>query len=123
MIGLLDWVGPFFLIIVLVGIFLFRSYSRTRSDRERRRQSIKTSAKILEVGHSRASEKNNDIVVDLTLEITAPDGIAHQSKVRWRVEPASAFKVQAGNNLAIKIDPKNPELIYSAEKGIQDMNH
>jgi len=61
--------------------------------------------------------------VDMTLEITPSNGVPYQLQVRWRVKPASASKIQVGGSLAIKIDQNNPQLIYSAEKGIQDMNH
>ena len=123
MIGLLDWVGPILVIIFLVGLFFFGFYLIAQADRKRRKQAVKASAQIVQVGHSRSSEKYGDIVVDLSLEITPPNGVPYQSKVKWRVKPASASKVQVGSSLAIKIDPKNPQSIYSAEKGIDDMNH
>ena len=109
--------------IVIVGLFLFRSYTVTQADQKRRKQAVKASAQITQVGHSRSSEKYGDIVVDLTLEITPPSGAPYQLNVRWRVKPASTSKIQVGSKLAVKIDPNNPQMVYSAEKGIQDMNH
>ena len=123
MIGLLDWVGPLLVIAVITGLFLYRSYVVAEADRKRRKGAVRASAQIIQVGHSRSSEKYGDIVVDMVLEITPPKGTPYQLNVRWRVKPASASKVQVGSSLAIKIDANNPQSIYSAEKGIQDMNH
>ena len=118
MIGLLDWVGPVFLIFMLVGIFLFRSYRVTQADRKRRKQAVKASAipasaKVLRVGDSDFSSGGID--VELTFEVTPPNGVPYQVTNNWSVEPLSISKVQPGSVLAVKIDAKNPKIIYSAE--------
>ncbi len=104
------------LIVVLFLAGMFYWLNRTaRNDHDRRRGAISALARIIRVGHSRNSEKNGEVLVHLTLEITPPKGAPYAVDTEWWVKPASLPLVEAGRAVAVKIDARDPTVIYSGE--------
>ena len=121
--GILIGIGTALAIILLVVYFFFRMYQTAQGDRQRRKRAIKATARIVKIGHSRTSETDEDLMVYLTLEVTPPDGKPFEVDTMWWVQPAAAANVEVGRTVAVKIDAKNPKLIYSAERWFTDANH
>jgi len=117
------------LIYILLAAFLFLvaafywMYRTAENDRHRRKRAVKASAKIIKIGHSRNSQNEGDVIVYLTLEITPPGGTPYEVDTDWWLSAAAIPKVEVGRIVAVKIDAKNPRIIYSAEKWFTDSNH
>ena len=101
------------LFVLAAGIGFYGMYRTTKKGRSKVASAIPATAKVIQVGDSDISSGGID--VELTLEVTPPNGAPYQVINNWSVEPLSISKVQAGSILAVKIDAKNPKIIYSAE--------
>ncbi len=110
------------IVLFVVGMF-YSMYLTARSDKEKRRQATKATAKIVKVGHSRNSEKYGGVFVHLTLEVEPPNGSPYEVDTEWWVKPGSTPQVEAGRTVRVKIDPRNPKVIYSGEPWFEDTNH
>jgi len=102
------------LAVLLVAVMFWGFYRDARKERGRIAQAIPATARITRVGNSDTT--NGGMDVDLTFEVTPPDGAPYTVKTTWSVEPLSVSKIQPGSTVAIKIDAKDPKKIYSAEK-------
>ncbi len=107
---------------VVVGAF-YSMYWTARNDRNKRKQAVKATARIARVGHSRNSTKYGLVLVHLTLEVTPPNGLPYNVDTEWWIKPASTPMVEVGRTVAVKIDHKNPNRIYSGESWASDLNH
>jgi hypothetical protein len=108
------------LLIVVIGFYgMYRSTKKAKQDYA---QATPALAKITAVGDSSVSENYGDVTVDLTLEITPPSGAPYPLTVTWAVKPASIAKLKEGETLKIKIDPKHPQKVFSAEKWLDSLN-
>ncbi len=111
--GLFAMLCGFGLFFLIVGIAFYGMYRTAKKDRGRIAQAIPATAKVIHVGDSDASSGGIDI--DLTFEVMPPNGAPYKAKTNWSVEPLSVSKVQIGCIVAVKIDVKDPQIIYSAE--------
>ena len=115
-------------IMLLFGLFLvgafYWMYRTAQNDRHKRKRAIKATAKILKISHSRIStQSRGDVIVYLTLEVTPPTGAPYQVDTDWWIGAAAIPKVEVGRTVAIKIDAKDPKIIYSGERWFTDANH
>jgi hypothetical protein len=93
-------------------------YGMYRTAKKRRNQVAKAlpaTARIIKIGHSSSSANYGTVLVHLTFEVMPTNGASYELVTEWFVEPASVSKLEEGKILNIKIDPKNPKTIYSAE--------
>jgi len=109
-------------IVLFIGAMFFLMYRSAGANRNRRKQAAKATARIVKVGHS-SNTSYGKISVFLTIEVSPPTGAPYQVATEWWVNPADASKLEEGRSIAVRIDAKNPQVIYSAEKGLSDMNN
>ena len=103
-------VGGFVLFVILA----FWQMARTaKKETDAIAQGIPATAKVIHVGHSESSSGGVD--VNLTFEVTPPDGSVYKVKTIWSVEPLSVSKIQEGCTVALKIDANDPQKLYSLE--------
>lgn len=69
------------------------------------------SATVLEVGDS-TNTNSGELRTTLRLQVDPPFGPSYETLTLWHIQPAHAADVQAGKKLDIKIDQKNPQVIY-----------
>jgi len=119
----LELVGALLLTILLLVYFFYRMYSIAEQDRRRRKRAVKATAKIIKIGHSRNSEYTGEVIVHVTLEVTPPNGVPYELDTEWWLNPTAIPKMEVGRTVAVKIDSKNPKIIYSAERWFTDSNH
>ncbi len=110
------------IVLFLAGMFTWM-YLTARNDRDRRRHATSALARIIQIGHSHNSEKTGEVLVHLTLEVTPSKGSPYEVETEWWVKPASLPMIEVGRTVAVKIDSKNPKLIYSGEGWFSDLNH
>ncbi len=116
-------VGPyigFFAMFCGLGLFVFVAailfygmYRTAKKDRDHYANAIPATARVISVDDSDVSSGGIDL--ELTLEVTPPNGIPYQVSSNWSVEPLSISKIQAGSILPVKIDVKNPKIIYPVD--------
>lgn len=109
-------------IILFLALMLFLMYRTAQANRDRRKRAVKATARIVKVGHS-SNTSYGKISVFLTLEVSPPAGAPYELATEWWVDPAQSSKLEEGRTIAVRIDAKNPKLVYSAEKGLSDMNN
>ncbi len=68
-------------------------------------------ATVLEVGDS-TNTSAGELKTSLRLQIDPESGPSYEALTIWHIQPAHASDVQLGKKLAIKIDQKNPQVIY-----------
>ncbi len=68
-------------------------------------------ATVLEVGDS-TNTNAGELKTSLRLQIDPSFGASYEALTIWYIQPAHATDVQVGKKLAIKIDQKNPQVIY-----------
>jgi len=112
-IGIFATVCGLGLFVFFAGIGLYGMYRTAKKDRNKVASAIPATAKVISVGDSDFSSGGIDVVV--ILEVTPPNGLPYQVTNNWSVEPLSISKIQEGCTLAVKIDTKNPKIIYPAE--------
>lgn len=113
------FVGLFLVIVVILVYGMYRTASKGRGDFAR---AIPASARITRVGESYNSANYGTVVVKLTVEVTPPQGAPFEQTQSWAIQPASVSQLQAGRTIAIRIDTRNPQKIYSAEDWAETMN-
>ncbi len=99
--------------VLIVAVMFLGFYRDARKERNRIAQAIPATARVTHVGNSDTTGGGMD--VDLTFEVTPPDGAPYTVKTTWSVEPLSISKIQPGCTVAIKIDAKDRHKLYSAE--------
>ncbi len=111
-----------FFVLFIVG-WLIWNYLSTKNNMDKRQRATKATAKIVNIGHSRNSEKYAHVTVYLTLEIIPPNGAPYQLDTKWWVKPGQTSQVEVGRTVNVKIDAKNPNVIYSGESWFRDTNY
>ena len=106
---------------LLFGGILFNMYRTAKKGRDNYAQAVPASAKILKIGKSYTSRNYGTVDVKLTIEVIPPAGPTYELSTTWFVEPASISKLKEGDTYKIKIDPKDPKKVYSAEDWAQAM--
>jgi len=119
----LELIGVLLGAILFLVVAFYLMYRTAEGDRHRRKQATKATAKIIKIGHSRNSEYTGEVIVHVTLEVTPPNGIPYEVDTEWWLNPTAIPKMEVGHTVAVKIDSKNPKIIYSAERWFTDSNH
>jgi len=70
------------------------------------------SAKIIELGSSYNSRNYGTMSVAMRLEVTPASGQPYQTISVWEIEPVHASEMQVGNSFPVKVDVKNPKIIF-----------
>ena len=95
---------------LIIGIAFYGMYRTAKKDRHKIASALPATAKVISVGDSDFSSGGID--VELTLEVLPPGGVPYQVTNNWSIEPLSISKIQAGSLLPVKIDAKNPKILY-----------
>ena len=103
-------VAGFFLFVVLAFYMMYRG---AKKETDAIAQATPASAKVVHLGRSESGGGGVD--VNVTFEVSPPSGLPYQVKTIWTVEPLSVSKIQVGCTVALKIDAKDPQTLYSAE--------
>ena len=99
--------------LLAISILFYGMYRNAKKERDAIAQAIPATAKVIHIGHSESSAGGVD--VNLTFEVMPPNGSPYRVKTIWSVEPLSVSKIQEGCIVALKIDAKDPQKLYSAE--------
>jgi len=102
--------GGFALFVVLA---FYRMSRVAKKETDAIAHGIPATATVVHVGHSESSSGGVD--VNLTFEVMPPNAAPYKVKTIWSVEPLSVSKIQEGCTVALKIDAKDPQKLYSAE--------
>ena len=70
------------------------------------------SAKIIELGSSYTSRNYGTMSVAMRLEVTPASGQPYQTISVWEIEPVHVTEIQVGKSLPVKVDVKNPKIIF-----------
>jgi len=100
--------------LILVIVF-YGMYRTAKKGRDQVAKAVPAKARIVKIGHSSTSKNYGDVLVHLTFEVMPANGTPYELATEWAVEPASISKLEEGKILKIKIDPKNPKIIFSSE--------
>lgn len=113
MIGLLIGGGTSVIgVCVLLVVFIWMRKSGNE-DELRIKQAIPgATAKVIALGNSYVSRTYGSMSVGLRLEITPPFGEPYQVISVWEVQPIHVPEVQVGKTIPVKVDAKNPKVIY-----------
>ncbi len=109
-IALICGITTLFLVIALYGM-----YRTAKKGRDQFAKALPAKARIIKIGHSSSSATYGDVLVHLTFEVMPPSGSPYELATECSIEPASVSKLEEGKVLNIKIDPKNPKVIFSSE--------
>jgi hypothetical protein len=120
--------NPLFLVALVCGFFVlligglfYNMYRTAKKGRDNYARAVPASAKIVKIGKSYTSRNFGTVDVKLTIEVIPPAGPSYELSTTWFVEPASISKLKEGETYKIKIDPKDPKKVYSAEDWAQAM--
>ena len=100
-------------VLVIIAILFYGMYRTAKKDRDQYASATPATAKVISLDDSDFSSGGIDVV--LTLEVTPPNGVPYQVSNNWSVEPLSISKVQAGCVVPVRINTKNPKIIYPAD--------
>jgi hypothetical protein len=70
---------------------------------------------VLKVANSTPSRSYGTILMDVLIQVHRPGVQPYELSTMWSVEPGAVTKMQAGQTFSIKVDPLNPNKIYSGE--------
>jgi len=70
------------------------------------------SAKIIELGSSYTSRNYGTMSVAMRMEVTPAFGQPYQTISVWEIEPVHASEMQVGKSFPVKVDAKNPKIIF-----------
>jgi hypothetical protein len=103
-----------FLVIVAVVVVLFwRKVSRDVAKIEARMEAATPAqAKVVAVGRSHNQKNQGTVIIHLRLEVRPPQGEPYEVRTVWEVEPAVIAKVQEGQQVAVKIDQEDSNIIF-----------
>lgn len=107
--------GSFGFFILLTIVLLILDYLGKVGKKNNYVRAVPASAKIIKVGRSMGNGTYGGLIVNITLEVIPTDAAPYQVKNVWCLEPLALAKVKAGDSVAIRIDPKHPKEVYSAE--------
>ena len=125
---------PFLIVVlILVGtglvIFLafrnmrqqaFQAQNRRAEIETQARQAIWAGANILTARHHTSAEEMRESVrVDLTLQVQPPQGDSYIARTSWRVSLPLLSQFQPGQSISVKIDQKDPKVIYPNQPGAE----
>lgn len=104
-------------LLVLGVLWLFFRYRQVKAFNLQRRRAKKATAKLIRIDHSANSKRSGMILVNMVLEIIPAQGAPYQlGDIEWFIEPGVAAKFQEGLMVNIRIDAKNPKIIFPAER-------
>ncbi len=113
LIGLVIGLGTAVIVIVAVVAGFIWLRNSTSADELRIKQAIPgATAKVIALGNSYTSRTYGTMSVGLRLEITPPFGEPYQIISVWEIQPAHVAEVQVGKTIPVKVDAKNPKIIY-----------
>jgi len=70
------------------------------------------SAKVIELGSSYSSRNYGTMSVAMRLEVTPAFGQPYETISVWEIEPVHATEIQVGKSFPVKVDAKNPKIIF-----------
>ena len=106
----------YFLAATALILVLMRVLSNSaRKDREAFARSVPGKALVLKVGNSTLSRSHGAMIMDLLIQVQRAGVQPYELSTMWSVQPGSVPKVRAGQTLAIKVDPLDPQRLFSAE--------
>ncbi len=100
---------------VLVWMGLNALQANARRQREAYARAVPGLARVLKVAHSMPSRSYGTILMDLLIQVHRPGVQPYELSTMWSVEPGAVAKMQAGQTFSIRIDPLDPNKIYSGE--------
>jgi hypothetical protein len=100
-------------VVVLLGLRAL--FNHARRDQQAFARSVPGVARVLKVGKVTPSRAYGAIIMDVLIQVHRSGVEAYELSTIWSVEPGAVTRMQAGQTLAIKVDPLSPERIYSAE--------
>ncbi len=114
-----DGIFAFFTLLALVLLLL------DNAGRVRRKKQFDTawpaSARIVKVSRSIGNGTYGGTLHNITLEVMPAGGAPYQVKATWCFEPLALQNVKAGDTLAVRLDPKHRDRVYSAERWAWDI--
>ena len=100
-------------IVAIVVVLFWRKVSRDVAKMEARIEgATPAQAKVVAVGRSHTQRNQGNVVVHLRLEVRPPQGEPYQVRTVWEVDPASIPKVQEGQQVAVRIDQEDDNIIF-----------
>jgi len=104
-------------VLIAVGIiWLFFRYRQVQAFDRQRHRAIKATAKLIRVDRSQLSKRSGEILANIAIEVHPPEGVAYSLyDIDWYIQPAAATKFQAGLEMNVRIDAKDPRVIFPAE--------
>jgi hypothetical protein len=113
------WAGPvamstFIILITLVVLSL--DYLGKVKSRNNYVRAVPATARIVKVSRSIGNGTYGGRIVNITLEVIPPEASPYRVKTNWCVEPLALAKIKAEDIVAIRIDAKKPDRIYSSEQ-------
>ncbi len=109
-----------YLLVVLAGAALVwmalnSLQANSRKQREAYERAVPALARVLKVASSGPSRSYGAILMDLLIQVHCPGIEPYELSTMWSVDPGGVPKMQAGEVFSIKVDPRNPNKIYSGE--------
>lgn len=105
-------IGTLGIIVIALAAVLFLSRKSSQDDAIIQQATPGAVAKVIEVGASSVSRNYGDMSVALRLEVTPAYGQPYETISVWEIQPAQVNQVQVGQSVPIKVDVKNPKIIY-----------
>lgn len=88
---------------------------RARREREAFDRAVPGVARVLKVANTTPSRSYGAIIMDVLIQVHRAGIAPYELSTMWSVEPGAVLRLQAGQTLAVKIDPLDRNRIYSAE--------
>ncbi len=111
------------LVIVVALIFILLRGRRSSTGRPRKRfdfaarseSALCASAVVLKLKGAVAGEAGTRTCVSLTLEVTPPGKEPYTAHAQWLVAPSALPLISAARDIMVKIDARNPGIVYPGE--------
>ena len=94
---------------------------RAKHERDAYDRSIAGTARVLQVGRTTRSRSFGTLVMDLRIQVHRPGLEPYELDTIWSVQAGSESRMQAGQTFAIRVDPQDPQRIYSGETWAQKL--
>jgi hypothetical protein len=89
-----------------------RRIRQVRDFEERCRYAIWATALVVRAEGGMAGETSGKSCMSVTLEVTPPGQATYRTTVSWLVNPASMGSLQPGSIIQVKIDARDPRIVY-----------
>jgi hypothetical protein len=106
---------------VSAGIFIFLHMERRKLEEleqksqeyiERQKSAVWGKATVINSRGGISGDTGSGALIDLTLEVTPQEGSTYRAHSTWLVDITALGFVQQGQEISIKIDAKDPKIIY-----------